>query len=58
VHPSQTSPRGALIAPMDQRKDASESPRWEIEVEPDVAPLAELLGLLDEFKIWFNVIEP
>jgi hypothetical protein len=43
---------------MDQRKDASESPRWEIEVEPDVAPLAELLGLLDEFKIWFNVIEP
>jgi alkyl sulfatase BDS1-like metallo-beta-lactamase superfamily hydrolase len=30
----------------------------EIEVEPDVAPLAELLELLDEFKIWFNVIEP
>jgi alkyl sulfatase BDS1-like metallo-beta-lactamase superfamily hydrolase len=30
----------------------------EITVEPDVAPLTELLGLLDEFKIWFNVIEP
>ena len=30
----------------------------EIEVEPEVKPLAELLELMDEFKIWFNVIEP
>lgn len=29
-----------------------------IAVEPDVAPLAELVGLLDSFDIWFNVVEP
>ena len=29
-----------------------------IAVEPDVAPLAELVDLLDSFDIWFNVIEP
>jgi alkyl sulfatase BDS1-like metallo-beta-lactamase superfamily hydrolase len=29
-----------------------------IAVEPDVGPLAELVGLLDEFDIWFNVVEP
>jgi alkyl sulfatase BDS1-like metallo-beta-lactamase superfamily hydrolase len=29
-----------------------------IRVEPDVAPLAELVGLLDSFNIWFNIIEP
>lgn len=29
-----------------------------ITVEPDVAPLAELVGLLDTFNLWFNVVEP
>ena len=29
-----------------------------IAVEPDLAPLAELVGLLDSFDIWFNVVEP
>ncbi len=27
-------------------------------VEPDVGPLADLLGMLDEFSLWFNIIEP
>ena len=36
----------------------AEAEGGEIKVEPDVKPLAELLELLDEFKIWFNVIEP
>jgi alkyl sulfatase BDS1-like metallo-beta-lactamase superfamily hydrolase len=29
-----------------------------IAVEPDVGPLAELVGLLDTFNIWFNIVEP
>jgi len=29
-----------------------------IKVEPDIAPLADLVGLLDTFQIWFNIIEP
>jgi alkyl sulfatase BDS1-like metallo-beta-lactamase superfamily hydrolase len=29
-----------------------------IKVEPEVGPLADLVRLLDEFDIWFNVIEP
>jgi alkyl sulfatase BDS1-like metallo-beta-lactamase superfamily hydrolase len=30
----------------------------EITVEPDLAPLDQLLALLDEFSLWFNIIEP
>jgi alkyl sulfatase BDS1-like metallo-beta-lactamase superfamily hydrolase len=30
----------------------------EISVEPDLAPLDQLLALLDEFSLWFNIIEP
>ena len=30
----------------------------EITVEPDIAPLDKLLGLLDDFDLWFNIIEP
>ncbi len=30
----------------------------EIRVEPDIAPLEELLSMLDRFDMWFNVIEP
>ncbi|HTQ68446.1 MAG TPA: alkyl sulfatase dimerization domain-containing protein [Solirubrobacteraceae bacterium] len=29
-----------------------------IGVEPDVSPLAELVGLLDTFELWFNIVEP
>jgi alkyl sulfatase BDS1-like metallo-beta-lactamase superfamily hydrolase len=36
----------------------AEAKEGEISVEPDVQPLAEVLELMDEFKIWFNVIEP
>ena len=32
--------------------------RREIAVEPDLAPLQEFLSLLDDFDIWFNIIEP
>jgi alkyl sulfatase BDS1-like metallo-beta-lactamase superfamily hydrolase len=35
-----------------------EAKRGKIKVEPDVSPLAELVDLLDDFDIWFNVIEP
>jgi alkyl sulfatase BDS1-like metallo-beta-lactamase superfamily hydrolase len=35
-----------------------EAQRGTISVQPDVAPLATLVGLLDTFDIWFNVIEP
>jgi alkyl sulfatase BDS1-like metallo-beta-lactamase superfamily hydrolase len=30
----------------------------EIEVEPDQKPLADLLGFLDTFSLWFNIVEP
>jgi alkyl sulfatase BDS1-like metallo-beta-lactamase superfamily hydrolase len=30
----------------------------EIEVEPDMDPFAELLALLDDFDLWFNIVEP
>jgi alkyl sulfatase BDS1-like metallo-beta-lactamase superfamily hydrolase len=30
----------------------------EVRAEPDPAPLIELIGLLDEFDLWFPVIEP
>jgi alkyl sulfatase BDS1-like metallo-beta-lactamase superfamily hydrolase len=36
----------------------AEAEAGEISVEPDEKPLAELLALLDDFDIWFNVIEP
>jgi alkyl sulfatase BDS1-like metallo-beta-lactamase superfamily hydrolase len=36
----------------------AEAERGTIEVEPDLAPLAALVELLDEFDLWFNVIEP
>lgn len=30
----------------------------EVRAEPDPAPLVELIGLLDDFDLWFPVIEP
>lgn len=36
----------------------AEGDAGEIAVEPDDRPLAELLGLLDEFDLWFNIVEP
>jgi alkyl sulfatase BDS1-like metallo-beta-lactamase superfamily hydrolase len=36
----------------------NEAKRGAITVEPDIAPLAELVALLDTFSLWFNVIEP
>jgi alkyl sulfatase BDS1-like metallo-beta-lactamase superfamily hydrolase len=35
-----------------------EAKQGTIAVEPDVGPLAELVGLLDTFNIWFNIVEP
>ncbi len=35
-----------------------EAKSGEITVEPDLAPLDELLALLDELSLWFNIIEP
>ena len=35
-----------------------EAKSGEITVDPDVAPLDQLLGFLDEFSLWFNIIEP
>jgi len=32
--------------------------RGSIEVEPDIAPLAELFDLLDDFELFFNIVEP
>jgi alkyl sulfatase BDS1-like metallo-beta-lactamase superfamily hydrolase len=29
-----------------------------IKIDPDTRPLDELLGLLDAFEGWFNIIEP
>jgi alkyl sulfatase BDS1-like metallo-beta-lactamase superfamily hydrolase len=35
-----------------------EAKSGEITVEPDIAPLDTLLGLLDNFDLWFNIVEP
>jgi alkyl sulfatase BDS1-like metallo-beta-lactamase superfamily hydrolase len=35
-----------------------EAKNGEITVEPDEKPLTELLSLLDDFDLWFNIIEP
>ncbi len=35
-----------------------EAKSGEITVSPDIAPLDTLLGLLDSFDLWFNIIEP
>jgi alkyl sulfatase BDS1-like metallo-beta-lactamase superfamily hydrolase len=35
-----------------------EAEAGEIKVEPDEKPLSTLIGFLDEFSIWFNIIEP
>jgi len=35
-----------------------EAKAGEITVEPDLAALDQLLALLDEFSLWFNIIEP
>jgi alkyl sulfatase BDS1-like metallo-beta-lactamase superfamily hydrolase len=35
-----------------------EAKSGEITVAPDPAPLDQLLALLDEFSLWFNIIEP
>jgi alkyl sulfatase BDS1-like metallo-beta-lactamase superfamily hydrolase len=37
---------------------AAQARSGDITVEPDLAPLDQLLGLLDEFSLWFNIIEP
>jgi alkyl sulfatase BDS1-like metallo-beta-lactamase superfamily hydrolase len=37
---------------------ADEEAGGEIKVEPEMAPVQEFLSLLDEFDIWFNIIEP
>jgi len=36
----------------------AEAHSGEITVEPDQKPLETLIGLLDEFSLWFNIIEP
>jgi alkyl sulfatase BDS1-like metallo-beta-lactamase superfamily hydrolase len=35
-----------------------EATSGEITVAPDVGPLDQLLALLDDFSLWFNIIEP
>lgn len=35
-----------------------EAASGEISVSPDIAPLDAVLGLLDDFDLWFNIIEP
>ncbi|HEY3864764.1 MAG TPA: alkyl sulfatase dimerization domain-containing protein [Solirubrobacteraceae bacterium] len=35
-----------------------EAKNGEITVEPEIAPLDTLLGLLDDFDLWFNIVEP
>jgi alkyl sulfatase BDS1-like metallo-beta-lactamase superfamily hydrolase len=35
-----------------------EAKSGEITVSPSIAPLDTLLGLLDDFDLWFNIIEP
>jgi alkyl sulfatase BDS1-like metallo-beta-lactamase superfamily hydrolase len=35
-----------------------EASSGEISVSPDIAPLDTLLGLLDDFDLWFNIVEP
>jgi alkyl sulfatase BDS1-like metallo-beta-lactamase superfamily hydrolase len=37
---------------------AAEAGSGEISVDPDARPLVKLLGLLDTFEGWFNIIEP
>jgi len=37
---------------------AEEEAAGELAGDPDLAPLEQLLSLLDEFEFWFNVIEP
>jgi alkyl sulfatase BDS1-like metallo-beta-lactamase superfamily hydrolase len=36
----------------------AEAESGEITVTPEIAPLDSLLGLLDEFDLWFNIVEP
>ena len=36
----------------------AEAESGEIAVTPDIAPLDSLLSLLDEFDLWFNIVEP
>jgi alkyl sulfatase BDS1-like metallo-beta-lactamase superfamily hydrolase len=40
-------------SPLDE-----EAASGEITVEPDIAPLNTLLSLLDDFDLWFNIVEP
>jgi len=35
-----------------------EAQNGEITVKPDIVPLDTLLGLLDDFDLWFNIVEP
>jgi alkyl sulfatase BDS1-like metallo-beta-lactamase superfamily hydrolase len=55
--------------PFEDRQDFEDAARGEsslddearsgeITVEPELAPLDQLLGLLDDFSLWFNIIEP
>jgi alkyl sulfatase BDS1-like metallo-beta-lactamase superfamily hydrolase len=36
----------------------AEAESGEIDVSPDIAPLAKLVDCLDEFEFWFNIIQP
>jgi alkyl sulfatase BDS1-like metallo-beta-lactamase superfamily hydrolase len=46
---------GVIVGETDLLEEAKNG---NVGVAPDIAPLAELVGLLDTFNIWFNVIEP
>jgi alkyl sulfatase BDS1-like metallo-beta-lactamase superfamily hydrolase len=46
---------GVLTGQADLLEEAASGT---IVVDPDVTPLAELVGLLDTFDPWFNIIEP
>jgi alkyl sulfatase BDS1-like metallo-beta-lactamase superfamily hydrolase len=46
---------GVIVGETDLVEEAKSG---KVGVEPDIAPLAELVDLLDTFDIWFNVIEP
>lgn len=54
-----TLSRETLNGVLTEQVDAGEAVgSGAITVEPDAAPLTELLGLLDTFELWFNIVEP
>ena len=42
----------------DESTAESEIEAGEITGDPDASGLLELVGMMDEFDLWFNVIEP